>query len=133
MGFGFGLIGCRCRFWSVFQSGFSFSVSKAQRTQEFSANVDQVVRKHQTFCFHFLFNFSFRTLDFSEIETRELADAILVIDFENLSRVPIEDFLFKRWEAGKRELENGKPTHIFVCVKRWVHLGDWVASEIVCM
>jgi hypothetical protein len=72
-----------------------------------------------------------RTLDFSEIDIRELADAILALDFENLSRVPIEDFLFKRWEAGKRE-EKGKASHIFVCVKRWVHLGDWVASEIVC-
>ncbi len=74
---------------------------------------------------------SARTLDFSEIDVRELADAIVALDFENLSRIPIEDFLFQRWEASKREVD-GKPTNIFVCVKRWVHLGDWVASEIVC-
>merc|ERR1711991_183132 len=72
-------------------------------------------------------------VDFMDVDVKQLADALVVIDYENLARVSLDDLLFHRWEVGKREEpESGKPTKVFHCVKRWVHLGDWVASEIVC-
>ncbi len=73
-----------------------------------------------------------KNLDFLEIDVKEMADAIVAIDFQNFQRISVQDFAFFRWESGKKmDLESGRISYLFCCVNRWVHLGDWAASEIV--
>jgi hypothetical protein len=48
-----------------------------------------------------------KSLDFSDLDMKQLADAVTVIDYENLTRIPMEDFLMHRWEADKREVNGG--------------------------
>lgn len=69
-------------------------------------------------------------LDFADVDVRLLADAFVVIDFEHMSRIPLEDFHLHMWESARNP--EGRTSAIFHSVNRWVLVGDWVATEIVC-
>lgn len=70
-------------------------------------------------------------VEFADVDVRLLADAFVVVDYELLARVPLEDLLRRNWELERRGNE-GHYSKVFNSVRRWVQVGDWVATEIVC-
>ncbi len=68
--------------------------------------------------------------EFADVDVRLLADAFVVVDYELLARVPLEDLLLRNWEAERRG-SAGHYSRVFNSVRRWVQVGDWVATEIV--